>query len=370
MGRARVRNNLFVATNKLFLTDEPSPQLCEMAKIERRKRYTRRAQRVLVAESGSPQPHSPPACYTLHMINRSPLLSSYGTHALILLILIGVSAYAYTQNKKYIELQTKTDTQVQLLSNTTASLSESIKLIQETLSSNKNFNDALTTTLFAEQGRAATFQQELSRITGTVGTLDKLSRTDKELLQKYSKVYFLNEHYVPSSLSEIDAKYLYSVRTVIKIHTSVLPYLTRMMDDAGMATTTTLYVKSAYRSFYDQVRLKSAYSVTYGAGTANQFSAEQGYSEHQLGTTVDFTTLGINGALIGFDKKPAFEWLKLNAHRYGFVLSYPKNNGYYIYEPWHWRYVGVALATKLQNDGKNFYDTDQRVIDEYLISIF
>jgi hypothetical protein len=41
-----------------------------------------------------------------------------------------------------------------------------------------------------------------------------------------------------------------------------------------------------------------------------------------------------------------------------------------MYEPWHWRYVGVALATKLHNDGKNFYDTDQRVIDQYLISLF
>ncbi len=289
----------------------------------------------------------------------------------ILLITLSIGGYLYAQkqNTMYVELKEKTNTQVQLLASTTASLSQSIKLIEETLSNNKNFNDALLTTLSEEQGKAFLLQRDLERITGTVGTLDKLSRTDKELLQKYSKVYFLNEHYVPASLSAIEKKYLYTESNVLKLHVNVLSHLAKLIDDAALATTT-LYVKSAYRSFYEQVSLKSAYSVTYGAGTANKFSAEQGYSEHQLGTTVDFTTVGIGGGLIDFDKTPAFAWLQKNAHQYGFILSYPKNNGYYIYEPWHWRYVGVALATKLKNEQINFYDTDQRVIDEYLISIF
>ncbi len=258
---------------------------------------------------------------------------------------------------------------MQLLASTTASLSQSIKIIQETLSINKSFNEAITTTLTTEQEKAATLQRELRNITGTVSTLDKLSKTDKELLQKYSKVYFLNEHYVPSTLSPIEEKYLYAKSRAMKLHTNVLPNLARLLNDAALASTT-LYIKSAYRSFYEQVSLKSAYSVTYGVGTANKFSAEQGYSEHQLGTTVDFTTVGLGGGLAGFDKTPAFEWLQKNAYQYGFILSYPKNNGYYIYEPWHWRYVGVALATKLKNEQINFYDTDQRVIDQYLISIF
>jgi LAS superfamily LD-carboxypeptidase LdcB len=59
-----------------------------------------------------------------------------------------------------------------------------------------------------------------------------------------------------------------------------------------------------------------------------------------------------------------------HAYIYGFVLSYPKNNGYYVYEPWHWRFVGVKLATDLHNQGKNFYDMDQRTIDTYLLNIF
>lgn len=303
------------------------------------------------------------------MSTRLQTIILFASPVLLLTLTAGGSWYIYTQNIHYAGIQKKTDAQIQLLASTTASISQSIKLIQENLSSNKNLSESLKMTLTAEQEKAASFQKELERVTGTVGTLDKLSKTDKELLQKYSKVYFLNEHYVPASLSDIEKKYLYTESQDIKLHSDVLPHLAKLIDDAALASTT-LYVRSGYRSFYDQAHLKSEYSVTYGAGTANQFSADQGYSEHQLGTTVDFTTVGINGGLVGFDKTPAFKWLQENARLYGFILSYPKSNSYYIYEPWHWRYVGVALATKLHVDNVNFYDTDQRVIDEYLVSIF
>ena len=59
-----------------------------------------------------------------------------------------------------------------------------------------------------------------------------------------------------------------------------------------------------------------------------------------------------------------------NAYKYGFTLSYPEENGYYIFEPWHWRFVGTDLADDLRRDNAHFYDWEQRKIDEYLISIF
>ena len=90
----------------------------------------------------------------------------------------------------------------------------------------------------------------------------------------------------------------------------------------------------------------------------------------KLGTAVDLTTTGLGGGLDGFEKTPAFAWLLSNAYRYGFVLSYPPNNQYYVFEPWHWRYVGVKLATDLRTEGKYFYDLDQREIDKYLSNIF
>jgi len=210
--------------------------------------------------------------------------------------------------------------------------------------------------------------EEVSGLSGTVGTLEKLSKTDPELLQKYSKVYFLSEHYAPERLAAVDPFYLYYESRPESVHASVWPKLRGLLSAAHGAGVK-VYVVSAYRSFDEQASLKGAYTVTYGTG-ANAFSADQGYSEHQLGTAVDFITTGLGGELEGFENTPAYIWLIQNAHKFGFALSYPEGNQYYVFEPWHWRYVGVELATSLYNSGKRFYDVDQREIDEYLIKLF
>lgn len=229
--------------------------------------------------------------------------------------------------------------------------------------------DTLAEQLQVQQSASQTLQDQLGKIDTTVGTLDKLSKTDPELLQKYSKVYFLNENYVPLSLTEIDPKYINEKDKEIEVISNVYPYLQKLLD-ASILDKVSLQILSGFRSFGTQAVLKSTYRFVYGAGTANQFSAEQGYSEHQLGTTVDFTTPTIGSILAGFDKTPEYAWLLNNAYKYGFVISYPKDNTYYTFEPWHWRFVGVALAIKLHTDNKYFYDMDQREIDTYLANIF
>ena len=246
-------------------------------------------------------------------------------------------------------------------SSTIATLAEELSMTSEEL-------DELEDDYRKERNRNEEFEDQIEAIAGTVGDLDKLSKTDEELLQKYSKVYFLNEHYIPSNLSRIQNDHVYDESRTFEIHTNVLPYLEEMIDDAeddGIS----IWVASAYRSFAYQSQLKGAYSVTYGSG-ANAFSADQGFSEHQLGTTVDFTTTGIGGGLDGFGTTPAYTWLLENAHKYGFVLSYPENNQYYVFEPWHWRFVGEDLAKDLHDADQSFYDWDQRKINEYLLNIF
>jgi len=218
------------------------------------------------------------------------------------------------------------------------------------------------------ESKLGTVQSQVGVVSGTVDTLEKLSQTDPELLEKYSKVFFLNENYVPKRLADIQNKHKYIEERDVEILVDIKPFLENMLDEA-LASSIPIYVMSAYRSFDYQGDLKSSYSVTYGEG-ANQFSADQGYSEHQLGTTVDLITTGIGGTLSGFGNTPAFLWLVNNAHKYGFTLSYPENNTYYVYEPWHWRFVGVNLATHLHNTGRHFYDLEQREIDDYLVSVF
>jgi len=214
----------------------------------------------------------------------------------------------------------------------------------------------------------ASLANELEKVTGAVNILEKIQNTDEELLQKYSKVYFLNEHYVPSSLRTIPDRYVDSKDESERIHAKVLLYLTDMLEDAS-EDGIDLRVVSAYRSYGEQTELKESYTVTYGFG-ANAFSADQGYSEHQLGSTVDFSTEERGQALDGFETTEAYSWLLENAARYGFVLSYPQGNNYYIFEPWHWRFVGVELAQDLKEDHDMFYDWEQRRIDEYIIKLF
>jgi LAS superfamily LD-carboxypeptidase LdcB len=146
---------------------------------------------------------------------------------------------------------------------------------------------ALIKSLRDERATVSSFQGQLSDLSGTVGVLQKLSQTDPELLKKYSKIYFLNENYIPIHLAEIDPQYLSAGTTHFQILAPVWPHLQSLLSaahDDGVS----LLVASAYRSFGDQSSLKATYRVTYGSG-ANAFSADQGYSEHQLGTAVDFT---------------------------------------------------------------------------------
>ncbi|MDO8565129.1 MAG: M15 family metallopeptidase [bacterium] len=211
------------------------------------------------------------------------------------------------------------------------------------------------------------FNAQISKISGTVGTLEKLAATDEELLKKYSKIYFLNENYAPTKLTEIDPKFIYTNSKNTQIHTDVWPHLKKLFEDAR-EDGVELLSASAFRSFDTQSSLKSSYVFTYGTG-ANTFSADQGYSEHQLGTSLDFTTPASGTALLQAND-PGYKWLLENAHDYGFILSYPAGNSYYKFEPWHWRFVGRDLATDLHDAGKNFYDLDQREIDTYLIKLF
>lgn len=220
-----------------------------------------------------------------------------------------------------------------------------------------------------QQSIIDSFSGQISSIGNTVGTLEKLAQTDKELLKKYSKVYFLNENYVPAKLTQVEERYTFDGGENFLIHAEVWPYLKRLLDAAN-ASGIELLVVSAFRSFDTQASLKSEYKVIYGAGTANQFSADQGYSEHQLGTSVDFTTAAVGTVFSKFKSDPAYQWLINNAHQYGFALSYPEGNTYYKFEPWHWRFVGVSLAETLNRANKYFYDLDQREIDTYLIKLF
>lgn len=304
---------------------------------------------------------------TLFNKDQKSLAIAFG---ILIIIFAASSIYSYSRIQAM-------STQIDTLSSNLSTLSTEAASTSQRLESTINqIHISLSNALNAEKKNVGAIQQQLGGVQTSVGTLSgnlynlqKLANTDPELLKKYSKVYFLNENYVPAHLSEIPQIYLYSNTKQLLFQSNALPHLQSMMEAASTAGVK-LYVQSAYRSFAEQRALKGNYSVVYGAGTANSFSADQGYSEHQLGTTVDMITPGLGGVLDGFDTTSAYQWMLDNAYKYGFVLSYPKNNGYYVFEPWHWRFVGTKLAGYLHTQGKNFYDLDQRTIDTYLTAVF
>ena len=142
------------------------------------------------------------------------------------------------------------------------------------------------------------------------------------------------------------------------------------MLEAARAEGVLILVHSGYRSYEIQCevfnrKLKQEYQQSTDVlldehraiESVNARSALPGQSEHQLGTAVDLVTdipgLGYKLEPV-MDQTPAFQWLQANAFRFGFAMSYPRGPGDvtepnprtgYVYEPWHWRFIGVPLAT-------------------------
>ena len=116
-----------------------------------------------------------------------------------------------------------------------------------------------------------------------------------------------------------------------------------------------LRVRSAYRSYEEQATTFQYWIYQLGEEEARRVSAPPGYSEHQLGTTVDLTSASIGWQLEQpFGQTPEGQWLEAHAHEYGYPLSYPQGaeeiTGY-TYEPWHFRYIGQDQAVRWAQSG-------------------
>ena len=130
----------------------------------------------------------------------------------------------------------------------------------------------------------------------------------------------------------------------------------KAMTKAARAAGARLAVQSAFRSYSTQKSTFAYWSRVSGYSAALRSSARAGHSEHQLGTTVDFRSYGGSAPWYYSDwgTTRAGAWLKKNAWKYGFVMSYPKGKSgvtCYSYEPWHYRYMGRSEAAKVRASG-------------------
>lgn len=125
----------------------------------------------------------------------------------------------------------------------------------------------------------------------------------------------------------------------------------KIMFDAALADGHNLMIGSGFRSADLQGTYFYGLANSVGESTANISIARPGQSEHQTGLAIDISTLSRSCYLDNcFATTADGEWLALNSYKFGFILRYPENKTSitgYQYESWHFRYVGVDLATAL-----------------------
>lgn len=159
----------------------------------------------------------------------------------------------------------------------------------------------------------------------------------------------LEDGYIPTDLVEINYNL---VNKPIQMRSEAAEALNNMMVE-GKANGLSLLLSSGYRSSDSQETLYSDEVATRGEGI--NYVAPPGTSEHETGLAIDITSNKIGCKLEDiFDTTEEGQWLRDNAHRFGFILRYPKDKEEitgYLYEPWHFRYVGVELATELYERG-------------------
>ncbi len=172
------------------------------------------------------------------------------------------------------------------------------------------------------------------------------------LLTFVTRDYRLSREYEPADLvplsDHFDVTVLLGFDTFVR--EPVVQPLVEMLAEMTAAELKPTII-SGYRSYDQQLAAWRKWMAAH-PDRASLLSAPPGASEHQLGTTVDFGSPELDNEFHTYFYQTAEgAWLLENAHRFGFTLSYPREATeitQFYYEPWHYRYVGVELATQLR----------------------
>jgi D-alanyl-D-alanine carboxypeptidase len=166
----------------------------------------------------------------------------------------------------------------------------------------------------------------------------------------------LPEDYIPADMAAPEMKLRWADDAEsMQVSTKAIPDLEALYRAAAGAGHELMLV-SAYRSAGYQRQLYEGYVRSSGQDDADRFSARPGTSEHQTGLAVDLGRVDGECEIEEcFGQTAEGKWLAANAHKYGFVVRYLKdkeNITGYLYEPWHFRYVGKELADEIKQTGQ------------------
>lgn len=177
------------------------------------------------------------------------------------------------------------------------------------------------------------------------------------LVNKQNK---LLSSYIPDDLVTLNIKY---ANTDKKLRKEAAVSFELLSADALLLGYRIVAV-SAYRDYDYQKKLYNYYVTEKGLEYADNCSARPGHSEHQTGLAVDVE--GSNHDYDNFEKTNEFEWMSNNAHNYGFIMRYPKEKEKitgFKYEPWHYRFVGVDVATYIYENNLTLEEYLEKIKD-------
>ncbi len=129
--------------------------------------------------------------------------------------------------------------------------------------------------------------------------------------------------------------------------------MTRMYE-AAKAAGSPFSILTAYRSYGFQQSVYGSAVRASGVAAADRRVARPGYSEHQTGLTADINDVPSHKLKQTFGASAAGTWVREHGHEYGFIVSYPEGSEAvtgYFYEPWHIRYVGLAVSSDMHDTG-------------------
>ena len=169
-------------------------------------------------------------------------------------------------------------------------------------------------------------------------------KNPNHLLVLVNKNNKLPSNFIPNNLVVINSKYANENKLAREEAQTNFEKLSQDAKELGYY----IIAVSAFRDFEYQNNLYNHYVETKGQEYADLASARPGHSEHQTGLAID--VMGSNKDYNKFDESIEFDWMKNNAHLYGFILRYPKGKEKitgFKHEPWHYRYVGKKVATDI-----------------------
>lgn len=184
--------------------------------------------------------------------------------------------------------------------------------------------------------------------------IKETTKPGDDLLVLVNKEYKLPSTYIPNGLVSLNNLGI-SVSNPNHYARNIIINDLKQLNTDAKKDGISLIINSAYRSYSSQTTTYNYWLNINGGNidVTDTISARSGHSQHQLGTTIDFSSTEVGGGIgAHLANSKTAKWIESNSWKYGFVIAYPK--GYetitrYQHEWWHVRYIGIENAKEMRN---------------------